>query len=66
MPELKANYDEHFILHYPDGAPAKNLKYKITASNGQVYQGTSDENGKTKMCNSDSMESLKIEIFTDE
>lgn len=44
----------------------KNLKYKITASNGQVYQGTSDENGKTKMCNSDSMESLKIEIFTDE
>lgn len=26
MPELKANYDEHFILHYPDGAPAKKLE----------------------------------------
>ena len=65
MPELKSNYDEHFILHYPDGAPAKNLKYKITADDGQVFEGISDEHGKTKLCNSDSMESLKIEIFTD-
>ncbi|EXE61922.1 rhs element Vgr family protein, partial [Acinetobacter sp. 1542444] len=30
MPELKSQYDEHFILHYPDGEPAKNLKYRIT------------------------------------
>ncbi len=66
MPELKAQYDEHFILHYPDGEPAKNLKYKITTENGQIFQGTSDENGKTKMYNSDSMKNLKIEIFAEE
>ena len=34
--KAQANYDEHFFLHYPDGTPAKNLKYKITADDGQV------------------------------
>lgn len=63
MPELKAQYDEHFILHYSDGEPAKNLKYKITTEDGQVFQGISDETGKTKLCNTDSMKSLKIEVF---
>lgn len=55
-----------YPLHYPDGMPAKNLKYKITTENGQIFQGTSDENGKTKMYNSDSMKNLKIEIFTEQ
>lgn len=66
MPELKANYDEHFILHYPDGAPAKNLKYKITADDGQVFEGISGEDGKTNICNKDAMTALKIEVFSPE
>lgn len=66
MPELKANCDEHFILHYPDGAPAKNLKYKITADDGQVFEGISDEKGKTNIFNNDVMAALKIEVFSPE
>nr|WP_174506369.1 type VI secretion system Vgr family protein [Acinetobacter sp. Marseille-Q1620] len=66
MPELKANYDEHFILHYPDGAPAKNLKYKITTDDGQVFEGISGEDGKTNICNKDVMSALKIEVFSPE
>lgn len=66
MPELKAQYDEHFILHYPDGAPAKNLKYKITADDGQVFEGISGENGKTNVCTKDAMAALKIEVFSPE
>ena len=30
MSELKAQYDEYFILDYPDRVPEKNLKYRIT------------------------------------
>lgn len=66
MPELQSQYDEHFILHYPDGEPAKNLKYKITAADGQVFEGVSGEDGKTKICNKDVMTALKIEVFSPE
>ena len=66
MPELKAQYDEHFILHYPDGAPAKNLKYKITTDDGQVFEGISAEDGKTNICSKDAMTALKIEVFSPE
>ncbi|WP_287906611.1 type VI secretion system Vgr family protein [Acinetobacter sp.] len=66
MPELKAQYDEHFILHYPDGVPAKNLKYKITADDGQVFEGVSDEDGKTNIFSKDAMKALKIEVFAPE
>jgi len=66
MPELKAQYDEHFILHYPDGAPAKNLKYKITADDGQVFEGISGEDGMTNVCTKDAMAALKIEVFSPE
>lgn len=29
---------KQFILHYPDGEPVKNLKYKVTAADGQVFE----------------------------
>lgn len=63
MPELKSNYDEHFMLHYPDGAPAKNLKYKMTTEDGQIFEGTSGEDGKTEVCLKDAMAALSIEVF---
>ncbi len=66
MPELKSNYDEHFILHYPDGEPAKNLKYKITAEDGQVFEGVSGEDGKTSVFSKDVMTALNIEVFSPE
>ncbi len=66
MPELKFNYDEHFILHWPDGEPARNLKYKITAEDGQVFEGVSGEDGKTDVCTKDVMAALNIEVFTEE
>ncbi|AOA59611.1 type VI secretion system Vgr family protein [Acinetobacter larvae] len=66
MPELKAQYDEHFILHYPDGEPAKNLKYRITAEDGQIFEGISDEEGKTEVCAKDMMHALKIEVLPPE
>ena len=66
MPELKSQYDEHFILHYPDGEPAKNLKYKITAEDGQIFEGISDENGKTSVYSKDAMSALNIEVFSPE
>lgn len=66
MPELKSQYDEHFILHYPDGEPAKNLKYRITAEDGQVFEGVSGEDGKTDVCARDVMSALKIEVLSPE
>lgn len=66
MPELIAQYDEHFILHYPDGEPAKNLKYKITAEDGQVFEGVSGEDGKTNVFTKEVMTALNIEIFSPE
>ncbi|MCG9483594.1 type VI secretion system tip protein VgrG [Acinetobacter pittii] len=63
MPELKSQYDEHFILHYPDGEPAKNLKYRITAEDGQVFEGVSGEDGKTNVFTKDAMTALNIEVF---
>ncbi|OUC58477.1 DUF2345 domain-containing protein, partial [Acinetobacter seifertii] len=63
MPELKSQYDEHFILHYPDGEPAKNLKYRITAEDGQVFEGVSGEDGKTTVFTKDAMTALNIEVF---
>lgn len=66
MPEFNAEYDEHFILHYPDGAPAKNLKYKITTNDGQIFEGVSGEDGKTQVCNKNVMTALKIEVFSPE
>lgn len=63
MPELKAQYDEHFILHYPDGEPVKNMKYKITAENGQVFQGVTGEDGKTMVFIKDVMSAVDIEVF---
>ncbi len=66
MPELKSSYDEHFILYYPDGAPVKNLKYKITAEDGQVFEGVSGEDGKTDVCTKDVMAVLNIEVFPPE
>src|SRR5690606_11745454 len=63
MPELKSNYDEHFTLHYPDGAPAKNLKYKMTTEDGQIFEGTSGEDGKTEVCLKDAMAALSIDVF---
>ena len=53
----------YFII---DGAPAKNLKYKITADDGQVFEGISGEDGKTNICNKDAMTALKIEVFSPE
>ncbi|EXB26603.1 type VI secretion system Vgr family protein [Acinetobacter sp. 'aerobic (ED)'] len=66
MPELKSNYDEHFILHYPDGEPAKNLRYRITAEDGQVFEGVSGEDGKTSVFSKDVMTALNIEVFSPE
>ncbi len=66
MPELKSSYDEHFILYYPDGAPVKNLKYKITAEDGQIFEGVSGEDGKTDVCTKDVMAVLNIEVFPPE
>ncbi|UUM26618.1 hypothetical protein NQU59_13075 [Acinetobacter colistiniresistens] len=53
-------------MHYPDGAPAKNLKYKITAEDGQVFEGVSGEDGKTDVCTKDVMSALKIEVLLPE
>lgn len=66
IPELKSQYDEHFILHYPDGEPAKNLKYRITAEDGQVFEGVSGEDGKTTVFTKDAMTALNIEVFSPE
>ncbi|QNX60530.1 type VI secretion system Vgr family protein [Acinetobacter seifertii] len=66
MPELKSQYDEHFILHYPDGEPAKNLKYRITAEDGQIFEGVSGEDGKTTVFTKDAMTALNIEVFSPE
>jgi len=66
MPELKSQYDEHFILHYPDGEPAKNLKYRITAEDGQVFEGVSGKDGKTTVFTKDAMTALNIEVFSPE
>lgn len=66
MPELKSQYDEHFILHYPDGEPAKNLKYRITAEDGQVFEGVSGEDGKTTVFTKDAITALNIEVFSPE
>lgn len=38
----------HLKLARMGGEPAKNLKYKITVTDGQVFEGVSDEDGKTK------------------
>ncbi len=66
MPELKSQYDEHFILHWPDGEPTKNMKYKITAEDGQVFEGVSGEDGKTDVYAKDVMAALNIEVFPPE
>lgn len=63
MPEYKSNYDEHFMLHYPDGAPAKNLKYKMTTEDGQTFEGISGEDCKMEVCLKNAMTALSIEVF---
>ncbi len=51
-------------MHYPDGEPAKNLKYRITAEDGQVFEGVSGEDGKTTVFTKDAMTALNMRVFS--
>jgi type VI secretion system secreted protein VgrG len=60
-------YDEQFHLVDADGeTPLEFRSYRITASNGQIWEGISDEDGLTERIYTDTAVDLSIEIYPKE
>jgi len=60
-------YDERFhIIDETTKEPLSHCSYRITASNGQTWEGISDVDGFTKRVYTDSQVDLSIEIVFDE
>lgn len=53
--------DEQFILHDLDSNPIPEMPYKITTSDGAIYRGITDINGRTERIFSVEAKSLSIE-----
>jgi hypothetical protein len=61
------NYDEQLQLVYEDGETiVGHRRYRITASNGQIWEGISDADGLTRRVFTQTEVALSIEIFYDE
>ncbi|PIA69041.1 PAAR domain-containing protein [Pseudomonas sediminis] len=42
-------FDEFFVLKDEEGIPASNYRYRIETGSGDVYEGITDEAGRTKL-----------------
>ena len=59
-------FDEQFHLVGTDGAtPLVNRRYRITASDGQTWDGTSDSEGLTNRINTSGAMKISIELIPD-
>ncbi|WP_426395748.1 hypothetical protein ACN9M1_15580 [Ralstonia sp. R-29] len=57
-------YDQQFVLRDSrTGEPLSRLRYRITTGAGQVYEGTTDERGKTERVKTSGAEQLRLEIL---
>ncbi|WP_162845222.1 PAAR domain-containing protein [Hydromonas duriensis] len=60
-PILDRKYNQHFqIVHEQTGKPLKNHDYRIL-HNGEIIEGTTDDNGLTKIIHFDSASNIEIE-----
>lgn len=66
-PKKEEHFDQGFQLRYEDtGEPVANRAYKMTTSSGAVVRGRTDAAGRTVRVNSDSPETVTIEIDPEE
>jgi uncharacterized protein (DUF2345 family) len=57
-------FDEQFHLVDADGeTPLPNRRYRVTASNGQTWEGVSDADGLTERIHTQAAMDLKIDVF---
>ncbi|HVV69019.1 MAG TPA: PAAR domain-containing protein [Gammaproteobacteria bacterium] len=60
--EPKETYNQHFIIyHDKTGEPLSNVLYRITTPQG-VFQGNTDNKGRTTIVSSDNADEITIEI----
>ena len=64
-PALRAplSYLGGFLLQYEDGMPVTGQKYIIRSSNGRIFKGNTDCNGRTERIESDAQDTITIEII---
>jgi len=66
MPASKANYDEKYILRFPNGDPMKQINAKIKTANGMtLWQGKTGAHGETTLLAKDLPQGIKIEFLPD-
>ena len=61
-----SSFDEQFLLQDNEGNPIAFQKYKISTSDGQVYRGMTDKDGKTQRIKTPSAEELVFEYDIDD
>ncbi|MDC0727060.1 type VI secretion system tip protein VgrG [Phytobacter diazotrophicus] len=61
-----SSFDEQFLLQDNEGNPIAFQKYKISTSDGQVYRGMTDKDGKTLRIKTPSAEELVFEYDIDD
>ncbi len=66
IPVDSAEFDEMFHLVDSTDLPLPNTKYRITGSNGQVWEGVTDSEGLTKRIYTSRAVELSIEIFAND
>lgn len=57
------SFDELIVLKDEEGQPVANQRYRITAPNGQIFEGTTDEFGETQRINTKSAQHIFIELL---
>lgn len=56
-------FDEYFIvLEQETGNPARRRFYRITLDTGQIIEGYTDDQGRTKYAQADKRQALKLEL----
>lgn len=67
FPSTVIETDQRIILyHSQNGAPVAGRRYRIILPDGSRVEGTTDEQGRTKLITAKEMGELDIEIFPEE
>ncbi|WP_439671288.1 Rhs element Vgr protein [Cupriavidus necator] len=59
----QSDFDQEVYLHLPDGSPARNRKFRLTQSDGNVIEGLTGPDGLTKFQQSQGAENIMIQIL---
>ncbi|MBB5020561.1 hypothetical protein HNQ59_003882 [Chitinivorax tropicus] len=63
MPASHAKTDEHFVIRYANGKPAKRQPYRIIKESGEVIEGVTDDQGQTTLIADQAITGLKLMLL---